>query len=209
MCLPLGFLKTWLSITTVATIVMGLSLFIFGIVTNNQIGSVFAEFQSVKNAIICAMIVMGLMIFFIGIIGLIGAWKESGCCVFIYNIFNILLTAIFVLMTLVFVIYFSVVKAYLYDSLHCANESTTFLTLNKNVNEVGNKYMCSSNCTGKTDPTSYPLSVWNPLLNYADLKNGHPNIYSCDYRTVFLPFLYSLGHETHRLRRRRLCHGGY
>ncbi len=44
MCLPIKFLKTWLVVTTLVTIAGGVSLFVYALVFDHQIGEVFSEF---------------------------------------------------------------------------------------------------------------------------------------------------------------------
>lgn len=44
MCLPIKFLKTWLSVTTIVTMLGGIGTVIYACVINSQIGEVFSQF---------------------------------------------------------------------------------------------------------------------------------------------------------------------
>jgi hypothetical protein len=58
-------------------------------------------------------------VFIIGFIGLVGTCKGKGCCITIYNIFNLIFAGLMVVLALFFIIYFSKIKKDIQKSLLC------------------------------------------------------------------------------------------
>jgi CD63 antigen len=84
----------------------GVILFIYALVFDNQVGEVFTQFKGVKDMSIISLMVVGVLTFVVGLIGLIGTCKDNRCCTTIYNLFNIGLAGVMLVIALFFIIYY-------------------------------------------------------------------------------------------------------
>lgn len=100
MCLPIKCLKTVVIFFAVLTILASVASIVVGIIAMTKDASSFWKNTDWTTYVYgpAFLIVLGFLILILGIFGVVGAAKKNGCCITIYNLGNIPLSAGFIIL---------------------------------------------------------------------------------------------------------------
>lgn len=124
------------------------------------------------------IIVFSVLLILIGLSGLIGAFKQNSCCLFIYNIG---IGIFFVAFLIISIVAFAVFKKYY--NLDIKNtgvcESQSWLNPINNMAVKSEAYLCSSQCACDWNTTSFQVTIFsgnatsNSTANTSNATNGN------------------------------------
>lgn len=158
MCLSLKLVGNCVKVSAFLVLVLG----IVGIVCSVYIGKddiMVSDVEDTKKSIMAVVIVFSVLLILIGLSGIIGAFKQNSCCLFIYNIG---IGIFFVAFLIISIVAFAVFKKYYNLDIKNTNvcESQSWLNPINNMAVKSEAYLCSSQCACNWNDTSFETTIF-------------------------------------------------